>query len=267
MNEKDRLTENTMLALQNKLTEAQDTRRIEESKSEIWVIRNNKTNRYLSEKSNNNYYWVKDIEKARKFSSYEDVFDFIERESKFGNNGADNWEEIQLNESRLFPKTLVDIKDILSKEEYKNVLANYLLSYTNWISEENVDDNCNMIEDPLDYEEKIANKANIEDLLNCVWRITGKNYLFKESLCAAESKQLKTEGIAFNFTDETEFGSMSNTDALDTLNDLVTYFELFSLEDSFEAGVDKEELKLYREVSQDLDAIANKLTTYWENNG
>lgn len=155
---------------------------INESKEEIWVIKNNKTNRYLSNKSNNDYYWVKDIEKARKFPSYEDVFDFIERESKFGNNGADNWEEVQLNESRLFPKTLADIKNTLSKEEYKKVLANYLLSYTNWISEENIDDNCNMIEDPLNYEEKIAHEANIEDLLNCVWRITGKNYLFKESL-------------------------------------------------------------------------------------
>lgn len=155
---------------------------INESKEEIWVIKNNKTNRYLSNKSNNDYYWVTDINQARKFSSYEDVFDFIEKESKFGNNGADNWEEVQLNESRLFPKTLVDIKNTLSKEEYKKVLANYLLSYTNWISEENIDDNCNMIEDPLNYEEKIAHEANIEDLLNCVWRITGKNYLFKESL-------------------------------------------------------------------------------------
>ena len=70
-----------------------------ESKQETWVIKNNKTNRYLSEKSNNDYYWVKDIEKAKKFSSYEDVFDFIEKESKFGNNGAENWEEIQLNEA------------------------------------------------------------------------------------------------------------------------------------------------------------------------
>lgn len=169
-----------------------------ESKQETWVIKNNKTNRYLSEKSNNSYYWVTDINKARKFSSYEDVFDFIERESKFGNNGADNWEEIQLNESANNPTSLKDIKAILSDKEYKKVLANYLLSYTDWISDENIDDNGNMKEDPLEYQEKINDLAKIDDLLNCVWRITGKNYLFKESYNKFPSTENTKKRLCYN---------------------------------------------------------------------
>lgn len=180
------------------LYKAQDTRRIGESKSETWVIKNNKSNRYLSEKSNNDYYWVTDINKARKFSSYEDVFDFIEKESKFGNNGAENWEEIQLNESINNPTSLKDIKAILSDKEYKKVLANYLLSYTDWISNENIDDNGNMKEDPLEYQEKINDLAKIEDLLNCVWRITGKNYLFKESYNKFPSNENTKKRLCYN---------------------------------------------------------------------
>lgn len=118
-----------------------------ESNQETWVIKNNKTNRYLSEKSNNNYYWVKDIEKARKFSSYEDVFDFIERESKFGNNGADNWEEIQLNESKQFPSN-ENTKKRLCYNDIKglNLIDNYL-----------DDDQIKWIE------ENISNKYHFED--------------------------------------------------------------------------------------------------------
>lgn len=120
---------------------------IKESKTETWVIKNNKTNRYLSEKSNNDYYWVKDIEKARKFSSYEDVFDFIERESKFGNNGADNWEEIQLNESKQFPSN-ENTKKRLCYNDIKglNLIDNYLdKDQIKWI------------------EENISNKYHFED--------------------------------------------------------------------------------------------------------
>ena len=132
------------------------------------------------------------------FSSYEDVFDFIEKESKFGNNGAENWEEIQLNESINNPTSLKDIKAILSDKEYKKVLANYLLSYTDWISNENIDDNGNMKEDPLEYQEKINDLAKIEDLLNCVWRITGKNYLFKESYNKFPSNENTKKRLCYN---------------------------------------------------------------------
>ena len=118
-----------------------------ESKQETWVIKNNRTNRYLSEKSNNDYYWVTDINKARKFSSYEDVFDFIERESKFGNNGADNWEEIQLNESKQFPSN-ENTKKRLCWNDIKglNLIDNYL-----------DDDQIEWIE------ENISNKYHFED--------------------------------------------------------------------------------------------------------
>ena len=118
-----------------------------ESKQETWVIKNNRTNRYLSEKSNNDYYWVTDINKARKFSSYEDVFDFIERESKFGNNGADNWEEIQLNESKQFPSN-ENTKKRLCWNDIKglNLIDNYLdEDQIKWI------------------EENISNKYHFED--------------------------------------------------------------------------------------------------------
>ena len=118
-----------------------------ESKQETWVIKNNRTNRYLSEKSNNDYYWVKDIEKAKKFSSYEDVFDFIEKESKFGNNGAENWEEIQLNESKQFPSN-ENTKKRLCYNDIKglNLIDNYL-----------DDDQIKWIE------ENISNKYHFED--------------------------------------------------------------------------------------------------------
>ena len=118
-----------------------------ESNQETWVIKNNKTNRYLSDKSNNDYYWVTDIEKARKFPSYEDVFDFIERESKFGNNGADNWEEIQLNESKQFPSN-ENTKKKLCYNDIKglNLIDNYLTDeQTKWI------------------EDNISNKYHFED--------------------------------------------------------------------------------------------------------
>lgn len=140
----DNITNQEYTKLQYK---AQDTRRIDESKTETWVIKNTKTNRYLSEKSNNDYYWVKDIDKARKFSSYEDVFDFIERESKFGNNGADNWEEIQLNESKQFPST-ENTKKRLCYNDIKglNLVDNYLNEdQIKWI------------------EENISNKYHFED--------------------------------------------------------------------------------------------------------
>lgn len=118
-----------------------------ESKQETWVIKNNRTNRYLSEKSNNDYYWVTDINKARKFSSYEDVFDFIEKESKFGNNGADTWEEIQLNESKQFPSN-ENTKKRLCYNDIKglNLIDNYLN-----------DDQIKWIE------ENISNKYHFED--------------------------------------------------------------------------------------------------------
>ena len=118
-----------------------------ESKQETWVIKNNRTNRYLSEKSNNDYYWVTDINKARKFSSYEDVFDFIEKESKFGNNGADTWEEIQLNESKQFPSN-ENTKKRLCYNDIKglNLIDNYL-----------DDDQIKWIE------ENISNKYHFED--------------------------------------------------------------------------------------------------------
>lgn len=118
-----------------------------ESNQETWVIKNNRTNRYLSEKSNNDYYWVTDINKARKFSSYEDVFDFIERESKFGNNGADTWEEIQLNESKQFPSN-ENTKKRLCYNDIKglNLIDNYL-----------DDDQIKWIE------ENISNKYHFED--------------------------------------------------------------------------------------------------------
>lgn len=120
---------------------------INEDKQETWVIKNNKTNRYLSEKSNNDYYWVTDINKARKFSSYENVFDFIERESKFGNNGAENWEEIQLNESKQFPSN-ENTKKRLCWNDLKglNLIDNYLEDeQIKWI------------------EENISNKYHFED--------------------------------------------------------------------------------------------------------
>lgn len=76
--------------------------------------------------------------------------------------------------------TLSDIKSKLSEEEYKKVLANYLLTYTDWINDSDISSDGNMIEDPLNYEEKISDLAQISDILNCVWRMTGHNYMFKE---------------------------------------------------------------------------------------
>lgn len=118
-----------------------------ESKQETWVIKNNKNGRYLSDKSNNDLYWTKEIEKAKKFTSYEDVFDFIERQSKFGNNGAENWEEVQLNESKQFPSN-ENTKKRLCYNDIKglNLIDNYLdENQLKWI------------------EENISNKYHFED--------------------------------------------------------------------------------------------------------
>lgn len=69
---------------------------LEESK-EIFVIKNTKLNKYLMDNTNtDNWTYTKDKNKAKKFNSYEEVYDFIEKESKFGNNGAQYWEEEQL---------------------------------------------------------------------------------------------------------------------------------------------------------------------------
>lgn len=104
---------------------AQDTRRIDESKQEVWVIKNNKTNRYLSDKDDFEFYWVNNPEDAKKFSSYEDVFDYIDRESRFGNSGAEYWEELQLNESCNLTKSK-SILETKTPKELKNINLNQL---------------------------------------------------------------------------------------------------------------------------------------------
>ena len=78
-------------------------------------------------------------------------------------------------------------------------------------------------------------------------------------------KSLKEGFKGYNFTNESEFGSLSNTDALDTIRDLIEYFGDYSKEiyNSQEGYID--DRKVMDEVATLLYQAEQKLQDSWDN--
>ena len=83
----------------------------------------------------------------------------------------------------------------------------------------------------------------------------------KECVTEEEKSQFK-----FNFTDHDLYGSIANTDAMDTLEDLSTYFEGYaSYLDSHrvEEQATNTEIEFYSEIGNEINDIREKLIKFW----
>lgn len=89
----------------------------------------------------------------------------------------------------------------------------------------------------------------------------------KESQKLLESLQRSlNEEFNYNFTDEHEFGSLSNTDALETIEDLALYFYNYSRDISSNPEMYQgENQNVMSEVSELLYQAKKKLTDSWKN--
>lgn len=88
----------------------------------------------------------------------------------------------------------------------------------------------------------------------------------KESQNLLESfKNNLNEGFNYNFTNENEFGSVSNTDALNTIEDLAKYFEDYATRIKQNMGYYIDNQNVMSEVSDLLYQVKQKLVNEWNN--
>lgn len=88
----------------------------------------------------------------------------------------------------------------------------------------------------------------------------------RESQTLLESfKSNLKEEFNYNFTNENEFGSISNTDALDTIESLAKYFEDYATRIKQNIGYYIDNPNVMSEVSDLLYQIKQKLVDEWKN--
>lgn len=78
-------------------------------------------------------------------------------------------------------------------------------------------------------------------------------------------KSLKEGFEGYNFTNETEFGSLSNEDALDTIQSLAKYFDDYANEIKSNPGDYIDNQNVMSEVSDLLYQAKQKLLDSWDN--